>query len=390
MSTPPGPPPPTPPPSGAPAPRFATPPAYVPLPPAHFKRPLAVSLLAVLNGISGGFLLIGALLMVVAGIASGSGDRSGAVAAGIIGVCIGLFAAFYLAAAVGLWTLKHYGRVCQMISSVFGLLAIPIGTIISGLILYYLTRPGVKLLFSGQTPADLSPDERLLVERDSNQSVVMVVMLIVALFGGVAMIGIIAAIAIPGLLRARMAGNEASAIGSVRAMSSAQAAWTASHNGAYGLPSCLGSPQSCGETAAQPYLPPDLASLGEKSGYTFGFVLRHPHIAAVTHADPRVHDPSAAGESGEAPASDVPSDAEVQRQLSEIPGALPPTPVEGAQEPQPGGFVYWASPVNPGVTGNRRFCINEASTVFEYDLTTAWVDPTADTPACPEGGRPVQ
>ena len=33
----------------------------------------------------------------------------------------------------------------------------------------------------------------------------------------VAIIGIIAAIAIPGLLRARMAGNEASAIGSVRA-----------------------------------------------------------------------------------------------------------------------------------------------------------------------------
>ena len=37
----------------------------------------------------------------------------------------------------------------------------------------------------------------------------------------VAIIGIIAAIAIPGLLRARMSGNEASAIGSVRALSSA-------------------------------------------------------------------------------------------------------------------------------------------------------------------------
>ena len=38
----------------------------------------------------------------------------------------------------------------------------------------------------------------------------------------VAIIGIIAAIAIPGLLRARMAGNEASAIGSVRAVNSAE------------------------------------------------------------------------------------------------------------------------------------------------------------------------
>ena len=38
----------------------------------------------------------------------------------------------------------------------------------------------------------------------------------------VAIIGIIAAIAIPGLLRARMAGNEASAIGSVRAVNSGE------------------------------------------------------------------------------------------------------------------------------------------------------------------------
>ena len=43
----------------------------------------------------------------------------------------------------------------------------------------------------------------------------------------VAIIGIIAAIAVPGLLRARMAGNEASAIGSMRAIGSAQAAYSA-------------------------------------------------------------------------------------------------------------------------------------------------------------------
>ena len=37
----------------------------------------------------------------------------------------------------------------------------------------------------------------------------------------VAIIGIIAAIAVPGLLRARMSGNEASAIGSIRTIASA-------------------------------------------------------------------------------------------------------------------------------------------------------------------------
>src|SRR2546428_12662813 len=42
----------------------------------------------------------------------------------------------------------------------------------------------------------------------------------------VAIIGIIAAIAVPGLLRARMSGNEASAIGSLRAVNSAQLSYS--------------------------------------------------------------------------------------------------------------------------------------------------------------------
>jgi prepilin-type N-terminal cleavage/methylation domain-containing protein len=47
----------------------------------------------------------------------------------------------------------------------------------------------------------------------------------------VAIIGIIAAIAVPGLLRARMAGNEASAIASMRAVSSAQQAYASQCHG---------------------------------------------------------------------------------------------------------------------------------------------------------------
>ncbi len=44
----------------------------------------------------------------------------------------------------------------------------------------------------------------------------------------VAIIGIIAAIAIPGLLRARMSGNEASAIGSLRAINSGESTYASS------------------------------------------------------------------------------------------------------------------------------------------------------------------
>ena len=53
----------------------------------------------------------------------------------------------------------------------------------------------------------------------------------------VAIIGIIAAIAVPGLLRARMAGSEASAMGSVCAVNGAQAIYAATCGGGFYSPS---------------------------------------------------------------------------------------------------------------------------------------------------------
>ncbi len=68
----------------------------------------------------------------------------------------------------------------------------------------------------------------------------------------VAIIGIIAAIAVPGLLRARMSGNEASAIGSLRAINTAQQNYSQQCNGYSGtLPEL--------KTAGN-YLSPDLTS----------------------------------------------------------------------------------------------------------------------------------
>ncbi len=82
-----------------------------------------------------------------------------------------------------------------------------------------------------------------------------------------AIIGIIAAIAIPGLLRARMAGNEASAIGSLRAINSGQAAYSSScANGGYAssLADLFKAP--AGGTG---FISPDLATDPSiKSGYT--------------------------------------------------------------------------------------------------------------------------
>jgi prepilin-type N-terminal cleavage/methylation domain-containing protein len=49
----------------------------------------------------------------------------------------------------------------------------------------------------------------------------------------VAIVGIVAAMAVPMVLRARMAGNESAAIGSLRAVNSAEAAFAASAAGGY-------------------------------------------------------------------------------------------------------------------------------------------------------------
>jgi type IV pilus assembly protein PilA len=83
----------------------------------------------------------------------------------------------------------------------------------------------------------------------------------------VAIIGIIAAIAVPGLLRARMSGNEASAIGSLRAINSGQASYSAScANGGYAIK--LEDLVKAPTTGGQGFISPDLnANNVIKSGY---------------------------------------------------------------------------------------------------------------------------
>jgi prepilin-type N-terminal cleavage/methylation domain-containing protein len=77
----------------------------------------------------------------------------------------------------------------------------------------------------------------------------------------IAIIGIIAAIAIPGLVRARMAGNEASAISTIRAVSSANVAYQAV---------CGGYAVAFATLSNNRYLPEPLTgAVPVKSGYQF-------------------------------------------------------------------------------------------------------------------------
>jgi hypothetical protein len=180
-------------------------------------RPSVITVLAVLHVIGGALLLFGALGG-VAMYVSGSLPLT----AGMLGACLGLYGVAHLACGIGLWTLKPYGRTLEIGISCLGLLGIPIGTIISVLILIYMFKPGVKVLFSGRPEAAWTAAERQSVVTDALGGLTVVIIALVAILGSVAALGIVAAVVIPGLLRARMSGNEAQAIGAMRAIGSAQ------------------------------------------------------------------------------------------------------------------------------------------------------------------------
>jgi len=142
----------------------------------------------------------------------------------------------------------------------------------------------------------------------------------------VAIIGIIAAIAVPGLLRARMSGNEASAIGSMRAINSAQSTYSSScASGAY-APTLEDLAKAPG-TSNSGFISPDLATTGViKSGYAVNLA-----VGAVATPTVVACNGGAAG---------VPS--------------------------------YWAEahPTQVGSTGQRSFGTDHRSTIFQ-DTTGA-------------------
>jgi prepilin-type N-terminal cleavage/methylation domain-containing protein len=93
----------------------------------------------------------------------------------------------------------------------------------------------------------------------------------------VAIIGIIAAIAIPSLLRARISANEAGTIGDIRTVVSAQATFQSSNSGFYGALTCLSTP-STGPCLTASYTGPSFLdtnigrdTLVTKSGYVRSF-----------------------------------------------------------------------------------------------------------------------
>jgi len=153
----------------------------------------------------------------------------------------------------------------------------------------------------------------------------------------VAIIGIIAAIAVPGLLRARMSGNEAAAIGSLRALNGAEASYSsAAGQGGYAISFVVLALPCSGGTEG--FISPDLAlDPSIKSGYTIS-------LADSTNSP-----------------SDVAADCNGTMSRS--------------------GYYGTAVPLQVSGTGQRAFSTTVAGTIY--------FDPTGS--ASPEtGGTPIQ
>ena len=167
----------------------------------------------------------------------------------------------------------------------------------------------------------------------------------------VAIILIIAAIAIPNLLRSRMAANEASAVGSIRTINTAAVTFSSTYSDGF---------------------PPSIGTLGGAAGTT---------IATCTAS--LLIDSTLSGNGG---ATDPSLKSGYNFTVTKGTVAITPVPA-GCTAGYSDGYVAIAYPVSVGTTGQRSFC-SDASGVIRQDPTGTVA--TAASALCPLALAPLQ
>jgi len=159
----------------------------------------------------------------------------------------------------------------------------------------------------------------------------------------IAIIGIIAAIAVPGLLKARLVAQEGAAASALRAISSSEANY-ASTCGSGGYATDLADLVKPPPTTSYGFLSPDLASNGvSKSGYVF---------SVVKNAAPDTND-------------------------------VILITCNNAAQPRASSFFAKAEPITYGKTGTRYFATDTPGTIYVDGL-----NPIANP--IPPGSTPLQ
>jgi type IV pilus assembly protein PilA len=167
----------------------------------------------------------------------------------------------------------------------------------------------------------------------------------------VAIILIIAAIAIPNLLRSRMAAYEASAVESLRTINTTAITFNSTYGDGY---------------------PPSLGVLGGPAGAT---------VATCTSA--LLIDPTLSGQGG---AMDPAIKSGYNFHLFKGTVAVNPVP-SGCTAGYADGYVAVAWPVSVGTTGQRSFC-TDATAQIRFDPTGAEPNPVGVS--CPSTVTPLQ
>jgi type II secretory pathway pseudopilin PulG len=173
-----------------------------PPPTGPFPRPWPITAIGILDIVGGVVVLpMGALVFL--------GEAGKDPVAAVIGLVAAVLGTLTLSAGIGLLKLKPFARTLQLVLSAIGLIGFPLGTLISILILIYLAKPAMKIIFSGRRREEMTSVElasAAQVSGTSGGSVALVVAacVLIALF----FVGMVAAIAIPNLLNAIDRGRQ--------------------------------------------------------------------------------------------------------------------------------------------------------------------------------------